>query len=497
MKFDLLGWPEIAEKNMTHSNIYPFKTRPYAHQRKAWELSRDKDEFALFMDMGTGKSKVIIDTIAYLYDKGRIDSVLIVAPKGVYQNWIRNEIPTHLPDHIVTQIAAWYASPKKEQAKAIQDILKTTHDLRVFVMNVEAFSSSKGVKFAEAFMRCAGNCMMVVDESTTIKSPKASRTKQVIRIGIQAKYRRILTGEPVTRSPLDLYTQFQFLNPVCLGFSSYYSFRNRYSIIIDMKAGTRTFKKVVGFQRLDELSEQIKQFSYRIKKEKCLDLPPKTYTYRYVELTPEQKKVYKSISDNAVAFLDGKVLSVDNALTALLRLHQVTCGHYTSDDDETILVPNNRITELLQCIEEGPNKVIIWATYIQDILAITAALRKEYGDESLVQYYGAVSIDERNDAIERFQKDPETRFFIGNPQTGSMGITLTAADTVIYYSNSYNLEHRLQSEDRAHRIGQDKNVLYVDLVCDKTVDKRIIKALKDKKNIAEQIMGDDWRAWLS
>ena len=181
----------------------------------------------------------------------------------------------------------------------------------------------------------------------------------------------------------------------------------------------------------------------------------------------------------------------------MLRLHQVTCGHYTSDDDETILVPNNRITELLQCIEEGPNKVIIWATYIQDILAITAALRKEYGDESLVQYYGAVSIDERNDAIERFQKDPETRFFIGNPQTGSMGITLTAADTVIYYSNSYNLEHRLQSEDRAHRIGQDKNVLYVDLVCDKTVDKRIIKALKDKKNIAEQIMGDDWRAWLS
>ncbi len=497
MKFKLLGWPEIAEKNMTHSNIYPFKTRPYAHQRKAWELSREKDEFALFMDMGTGKSKVIIDTIAWLYDKGRIDSALIVAPKGVYQNWIRNEIPTHLPDHIVTQQAAWYSSPKKDQEKAIKNILTPTHDLRIFVMNVEAFSTSKGVKFAESFMRCAGKCMMIVDESTTIKSPKASRTKSIIRIGIQAKYRRILTGEPVTRSPLDLYTQFQFLNPVCLGFSSYYSFRNRYSIMIDMKAGTRTFKKVVGFQRLDELANQIKSFCYRIKKEDCLDLPPKTYVYRDIELTPEQKKVYKSISDNAIAFLDGKVLSVDNALTALLRLHQVTCGHYTSDDDEIVEVPNNRIAELLQVLEEGPDKVIIWATYIQDIMAITKAIRKEYGDESIVQYYGAVSVDERNEAIERFQKDPDTRFFVGNPQTGSMGITLTAASAVVYYSNSYNLEHRLQSEDRAHRIGQDKNVLYVDLRCKGTVDEKIIKALKSKKNIAQQIMGDDWRAWLS
>ena len=470
--------------------------KPYAHQLTALEKSWHKDTFAYFMEMGTGKTKVLIDNLAMLYDKGRVDGALIVAPKGVVGTWYNQELPAHLPDHIENVTVLWRSHINKKQQDKLDELFKTGQDLHILVMNVEAFSTDKGKNFAAKFLR-SHKSLMAIDESTTIKNPKAKRTKNILSLAELARYRRIMTGSPVTRNPLDLYTQFQFLNPVCLGFSSYYSFRNRYSIMIDMKAGTRTFKKVVGFQRLDELANQIKSFCYRIKKEDCLDLPPKTYVYRDIELTPEQKKVYKSISDNAIAFLDGKVLSVDNALTALLRLHQVTCGHYTSDDDEIVEVPNNRIAELLQVLEEGPDKVIIWATYIQDIMAITKAIRKEYGDESIVQYYGAVSVDERNEAIERFQKDPDTRFFVGNPQTGSMGITLTAASAVVYYSNSYNLEHRLQSEDRAHRIGQDKNVLYVDLRCKGTVDEKIIKALKSKKNIAQQIMGDDWRAWLS
>ena len=228
-----------------------------------------------------------------------------------------------------------------------------------------------------------------------------------------------------------------------------------------------------------------------------MDLPPKTYIYREVELTSDQKKVYKELSDLAVASLDGAVLSVDTVLTQMLRLHQITCGHYKSDDDVIIPVANNRLSELMQILEESSNKVIIWATYIQDIQTILAALKNEYGDESTVAYYGAVNQDDRNTAIDRFQKDDTCRFFVGNPQTGSMGITLTAADTVVYYSNSYNLEHRLQSEDRAHRIGQEKNVLYVDLICRGTIDSKIVKALRDKKNIAQQVMGDDWKQWLT
>jgi SNF2 family DNA or RNA helicase len=488
---------QTAEKIIDHSNIYPFKTRPYAHQAKAWDMSKEKDEFALFMEMGTGKTKVAIDSIAYLYDSGRINSVLIVAPKGVYMNWVTKEIPTHLPDHVRYIMAAWHAAPKKAEQEALDHVMSQSDDLRILVMNVEAFSTARGTKFADLFMTCGGRVAMVVDESTTIKNPGATRTKNVIKVGTAAKYRRILTGEPVTRSPLDLYSQCQFLNPHLLGFSSYYTFRNRYAIMIDAKSGNRTFKKIVGFRQLDELSGMLKRFSYRVKKSDCLDLPAKIYQYRHVELSPEQKQIYKQLSDSAIASLQGKALTVDNVLTEILRLHQITCGHFKSDDGTIVEVPNNRLSDLMDVLDEADDKVIIWATYVQDIKRIEAELAKVYGPESVVSYYGATSTDDRSDAVKRFQEDPSTRFFVGNPSTGGYGITLTAATMVVYYSNSYNLEHRIQSEDRAHRIGQTKSVNYVDLCVQGTIDEKIIKALRAKKNIAATVLGEDIASWLS
>jgi SNF2 family DNA or RNA helicase len=480
-----------------NSNTYPFKTTPYAHQSEAWGISKDKDEFALFMEMGTGKTKVAIDSISYLYDSGRIQSALIVAPKGVYMNWIIKEIPTHLPDHVRYQIASWHAAPRKAEQEALDNILKQSDDLRILVMNVEAFSTDRGTKFAKLFLDVGGRSIMVVDESTTIKNPGAQRTKNVIKVGTHAKYRRILTGEPVTRSPLDIYSQAQFLNPHLLGFSSYYTFRNRYAIMIDIKAGNRSFKKITGFRKLDELTKSLQGFSYRVKKADCLDLPAKIYQYRYVELTKEQKQLYKQVADIAVATLKGKVLTIDNVLTQILRLHQITCGHFKSDDGEIIKVPNNRLTELVDVLDEASDKVIIWATYVEDIKTIEAKLVEIYGPQSVVTYYGSTSTDDRSDAVKRFQEDPSVRYFIGNPSTGGYGITLTAATTVVYYSNSYNLEHRLQSEDRAHRIGQTKSVNYVDLTVAGTIDEKIIKALRAKKNIAAQVLGEDITSWLS
>jgi SNF2 family DNA or RNA helicase len=481
---------------MTHSNTYPFKTRPYAHQSEAWERSRSQSEYALFMEMGTGKSKVIVDNIAYLYDTGRIDTAIIVAPKGVYRNWINSELPTHMPDHVKYTTAVWSSTPKKEEAQALEAIRFPSHDLRILVVNVEAFSTKRAVQWLDKFMLVSGKVFMCVDESTTIKNPTAARTKSLIKIGRQAHYRRILTGEPVTRSPMDLYSQCQFLDPALLGFSSYYSFRSRYAIMVDMKAGARSFKKVVGFQRLDELSDMIKSFSFRCKKDECLDLPDKIYQYRYVEMTKDQKKAYNDVSKMAFTKIDGEILTADNVLTQMLRLHQITCGHIKTDEGVTLSLDSGRLTALMETLEETPDKVIIWANYIADIAAITGAIGKEYGDESLVSYYGGTSDEDRQTAIKRFQEDPSCRFFIGNPQTGGMGITLTAANTVVYYSNSYNLEHRLQSEDRAHRIGQKNNVVYVDLVCQGTVDEKIVKALRAKKQVATQVMGDEWREWL-
>jgi SNF2 family DNA or RNA helicase len=402
-----------------------------------------------------------------------------------------------LPDHIQYKIASWHASPRKAEQEALDEIMRPSDDLRIFIMNVEAFSTDRGTKFARLFMDVGGRVAMVVDESTTIKNPGAQRTKNVIKIGTLAKYRRILTGEPVTRSPLDIYSQAQFLNPHLLGFSSYYTFRNRYAILVDIKAGNRSFKKIVGFRQLDELTKLLQRFSYRVKKADCLDLPPKVYQYRHVELTPEQKKLYKQLSDTAIATLQGKALTVDNVLTEILRLHQITCGHFKSDEGEIVDVPNNRLSELMDVLDEADDKVIIWANYVADIRKIEESLAKVYGPESVVSYYGDTSTDARSDAVKRFQEDPAVRFFVGNPATGGYGITLTAATMVVYFSNSYNLEHRLQSEDRAHRIGQTKSVNYVDLCVQGTIDEKIIKALREKKNIAAQVLGEDITSWLS
>ena len=478
---------------------YPYKTRPYTHQSRSLRMSEGRVEYAFFMDMGTGKSKVIIDDIARIFDSCKIDSALIVAPKGVYMNWVLNEIPTHLPDHIGRLVAAWSSAPRKEQRIALNRIRMGSSKLRILVMNVEAFSTKKGFDFAMDFLLEAGKVYMAVDESTTIKNMTAKRTKNIIKLGRKAEIRRILTGSPVTRSPLDVYAQFAFLNPKLLGFSSYFSFRARYAILINMTAGNRTFKTVKGYRNVEELTEIVGKHSYRVTKDECLDLPPKVYQYREVELTPEQRRIYDDVSDKGIAVIESEIMSIDLMLTQILRLHQITCGHFVPDDPdaETVLIPNNRIRELMSVIEEaGDAKIIIWGSYISDIRAIIDQLTQDFGRESVVGYYGAVKQDDRNTAIERFQKDPECRFFVGNPQTGSMGITLTAASVVIYYSNSYNLEHRLQSEDRAHRIGQEKSVLYVDLISPKTIDQKIVKALRDKKNIAQQVMGDEWKEWL-
>jgi SNF2 family DNA or RNA helicase len=475
---------------------YKFKTKPYAHQLTALEKSWDKTEYGYFMEMGTGKSKVLVDNMAMLYDKGRINGAIIVAPKGVYNNWFTQEIPIHLASHIQPKMVLWTASTSKIKDKEYQLLFETGHDLHILIMNVEALSTKKGLVFAAKFMSCH-ETMLAIDESTTIKNPNAKRTKSILLLGKQAKYKRILTGSPVTKSPLDLYTQCGFLNSFLLGFDSFYAFRNRYANMIDRNFGGRRVQLIGSYKRLDELAEKLKVFSYRVLKEDCLDLPEKVYVRREVELTEEQSKAYATMKSAALALLKGKMATAPHVLTQMMRLHQITCGHLKNDDGTITEIKNNRIRELISLLDEVEGKVIIWANYIYDIEHIVKEIKKEYGDDSIVQYYGAVSSEDRADAIIKFQdKDSKVRFFIGNPQTGGYGITLTAANTVVYYSNGYDLEKRLQSEDRAHRIGQTKSVTYVDFIAPKTIDEKIVKALRSKMNIANKIMDEDWKKWI-
>ena len=475
---------------------YKFKTKPYEHQLEALKRSWNKREYAYFMEMGTGKSKVLIDNIAMLYDKGGIDAAIIVAPKGVYRNWSEKEIPMHMPEHVLNHIAVWTPSPTKAQKKELVKLFDITHDLKILVINVEAFSTKKGVAFVEKFI-LAHNPLLAVDESTTIKNPKAQRTKNLLKLSINTKYRRVLTGFPVTRSPLDLYSQCYFLSPDLLGYASYYSFQNRYAQLINRKMGARSFRQVVGYQNLEELTKNVNEFSYRVLKKECLDLPDKVYQRREVELSSEQKKVYKELKEYAMAELEShEIVSVTSVLTQILRLHQVVCGFVKHDNGEEVEIKNNRVDELINILEEVRGKTIIWANYQYDIKRI---LKDITGAESVATYYGETPDEERQEVIRRFQ-DPnsELQYLISNVQTGGYGITLTAASTVIYYSNNYDLEKRLQSEDRAHRIGQTNKVTYIDLVSKGTVDEKIVKALRNKLNLAQEVLGDEkWKDWIT
>ena len=472
---------------------YKYKSKPFAHQKKALEMSWDKEVFAYFMEMGTGKSKVLIDNIAMLYNAGKINGALIVAPKGVYKNWFDSEIPNHMPDYIEKKVGLWRTKP---DAPDLKPLFSVGAELHILIMNVEAFSTKKGMQFAEKFLS-SHNTLMGIDESTTIKNPAAKRTKNIVSLRPLTKYRRILTGSPVTKSPLDLFTQCYFLDPYLLDQSSYYVFRTRYAVCRKINVSGRQVEIVVGYRNLAELSEKLKPFSYRVLKDDCLDLPKKTFMKRTVELTDEQKKVYKQMKQEAIAFLNGKMVTSATVITQLMRLHQITCGHFKSNDGTVQDLKNNRVSELMDILEEVEGKAVIWAHYRHDIEKIVEAISKKYGENTVVTYYGDTTTDDRQKAIKKIQdKDSPVRFIVGTPQTGGYGITLTGASTMIYYSNGYDLEKRQQSEARIDRIGQEKPMTYIDIMAEDTIDDKIVKSLRNKVNIATEIMGEELKAWI-
>ena len=475
---------------------FKYKTKPYKHQEEALFKSFARDNYAYFMEMGCGKSKVLIDNMTWLYENKHIDTAIIIAPKGVYMNWKNSEIPTHLPDDVPNNVYVWKSGANKSEKIVLEEGTRTRDKLRILLVNVEAFATAKVKKYLQAFIH-RSNFLLAVDESTTIKNIKAKRTKEILKLGQSAKYKRILTGSPITQSPMDLYSQCYFLDKDLLGFDSYWSFQGRYAIIRQTRIGNHSFQQIVGFRNLSELTDKLHRFSYRVTKEQALDLPEKIYTTREVNLTSDQIKHYNSMKDSAVALLDGgDMVTAPEVMTRLLRLQQLLCGYLVTDDGETVEIANHRIDAMLDTIEEMDGKVIIWSRFRHDIKKIRKALEKDYGSGTVVTYYGDTSQEDRDKAIDRFQNDEGTKFFVGNAQTAGRGLTLTAATNVIYYSNDFNLETRIQSEDRCHRIGQKNNVLYVDLVVPDSIDIHIVKVLQSKITLAGKTLGEEARKWL-
>lgn len=500
---------------------FKFKTKPYLHQAKVFKLSRDKTAFALLLEQGTGKTKVTIDTIAWLRARGKIAAAFIVCPNDVKDVWVE-EFATHMPDWAEHQLIVDGQLPRSAVDKFVADSANN-RVLKIVITNVESLASTQRIAAYKQLL-AKYPTMMVLDEATRFKNPTAKRTKAMLLLGKSAAYRRILTGTPVTQNPLDVYAPFRFLDQAILGFNSYAVMRAHHGIL-----GGWQGKQVIGFTGIEELKRKIDPFSYRILRDDCVDLPPKVYQKHLVNLSDEQRKMYDALRDELVAELEsGDRITAPHALVKLIRLSQIVGGfvktdvvipdHVQPDSHEwhecvaaqqgrlpvRIGSSNPKLTALLEIIEDLPHdgKVVIWARFRAEIELLHSALVGLYGKDSAVTFYGGVDREERTRRRRLFQgaadtpHDPRCRFFIAQVDTGSVGLTLTRAQTVVYFSNSYSLETRLQSEDRTHRIGQTGTVTYHDLIARDTLDVTLVAALRRKKKFADMITGDTWKTWL-
>lgn len=533
---------------MRSPETYPFKMPPLQHQLTCWSASKEMEAYALFAEMGTGKSKILIDTFSWLYDQKLLDEVLVLAPKGVYMNWVATELGKHIPDHIKSRVGWWDASQNKGSRDSLEEILAPSEDLKILVMNIEAISldESKAVKMATAFLKRSKGSMVVVDESTTIKNPTARRTKNATRLGRLAKYTRIACGDPYADSPLDVFAMFQFLKPGILGYTSFYAFRNQFAQVAPLVVGGREVRggRVVGYKELEKLKNLVAPHAFFIKKTECLDLPPKVYLEpRHFTMLPDQKRAYDEMQQYSMAVIGEQLklgltaepteqdlhkaftenlrfelealekgnevpapdqvkppamITASIVLTQLLRLQQIACGFAVDENGNEVDLcdgKNPRIAEMVSALRElgKTEKAIIWAPFRRSIQEVADALRAEFGPDSVVTFFGSTSNEDRTEAIRKFQ-DPNSgvRFFTSSQSTGGRGNTLTAATFVLYFSNIFHNELRVQSEDRAHRIGTTHTVAYQDMV-GAPVDEKTIKALKTKKSISDMLRDGSWK----
>ena len=457
-----------------------YKTQPYDHQRVALRKGATQSVFGFFMEQGTGKTKVTIDNAVYLYNMELLDTVYVIAPNSVYTNWKKEiEIHSSANNYIYQHKIDKKFYPKKDK-------------LNWYLMNIEAFSHKSGYnKGLELVERKGLTTMMVIDESTTIKNRTAKRSKNVLKLGKGVRYRRILTGTPVTKSPLDLWSQFAFLDEDLLGFKSFYTFRAHYCIMESRPvAGNRRIEFPVNYINLEQLEEKILPYTHRVLKKDCLDLPPQIWQRRNIFLSNEQRNAYEILKEHARVVIQDKQSSIHNKLTEIAKLQQVCSGFLYSDDGKLVELSNAKLDELLNIIEEIEGKIIIWATFRHSIQKIAETLQKKYGEKSVATLYGDTK--KRSEVVDNFNDPRGSRFLVSNPSVGGYGLTLNASSYQIFFNNSYNLEERLQAEARNHRSGQKADkVTYIDLVAIKTIDEFIIKALKEKITISAKTLGEE------
>jgi len=503
---------------------YKPATTAYEHQSRALSLLRKHDYFAVLMEMGTGKSKVICDEWGERADDGEIPNLLVIAPAGSYRNWwdpTFGEIALHMPEEFRKDalVVPWKSGGNTAWKQSLANLLKTKGRPRVFVVNIEALSTVVEAREAcKQFLQSAPT-LMVIDESTTIRHHSSMRTKVINGYfdkkrnkwinGLRdfAALRRILTGLVSPNSPLDVYSQYYFLHPNIIGQNSYWGFQGRYAVVKNLKIPiynqvTRTYvdriiPQVVDFKFQDELQSRLAPYSYRVLKKDCLDLPEQTYVKREIAMTKEQESIYNDIRDTAMAELESMdFVTATHAITRILRCHQVACGFVVDENKKVHSIKENRTAALLEVLDEAEGKVIIWTCYRAYLIPhLVETIKKAFGPESIAEFHGGNKGD-RVEQEHRWKLNDNCRFMIATTSAGSRGNNWQDASTAVYYANSWDLEYRLQSEDRIHRIGSKWPITYVDLATPNTVDDKIIKALREKLNLATDLMGDGYRKWL-
>lgn len=468
---------------------YPFKTKPRAMQMEALRKVYGLKSIALFMDMRTGKTKVVIDMASALRMRGKADKVLIVAPLSIRKNWVR-EIETHAPFPIDAHVL------DTGKPKDFDRWILEPHDHKWLLVGVESLAAGSAINYCKRFLLTGTKSIMVVDESSKIKNHKATRTKNCISLGRMAETRVIMTGTPTANGPMDLFSQFEFLDPDIIGMGDFYSFRNRYAVM-----GGYENKEIVGYANLDELMEIIEPFIYQVRKDEVFpDAPPKIYMRREVELNPEQKRLYKQVKKQEMADDGNKILLIQNSLEKMLRLQEITGGiiSFSSTEEDVrmgkpkfyrqrIAGNNPKIAELMACLEEFDGPTIVWCAYKEEIRMVAEEIRNKYGEDQVVELHGDISEVDRDINVNVLFQGGKAKYLVGNAATGGMGLTMSAAEVEIYYSNSFNLIDRDQSEERAFGPDKKNGTMIIDIVASKTVDEHIVSALSEKKDIAEYV----------
>lgn len=480
---------------------------PFTHQLETYLRTRDLPAFALFWEPGTGKTRTIIDTAAHLYRRGEITGVVVVAPPGVHRNWATDEIPKHIPIDVAVDCYVWHAARAASKREEFARETFAKHlGLAILCMTYDGICTPRGKEFAGRFMR-ARPCMLVADESAYIKTPSAQRTKVMLGAAKVARYRRALTGTPVANGPFDIYAQMKFLDEGFWrphGLATYTAFKARFGVFKDEFFGARRVPKLVAYRDVERIHDMVAPLADRRTKTEVLPhLPPKLYQRMPYELTATQRRAYEQmVAELRVELGGGHEVTAPLAAVRLLRLQQICCGYLPERDG----APSSELRELMPVAENPrlaafteiatslPHQAIVWCRFQRDVTNVVARLDK-LGLTSC-RYDGTVGQAEREDALARFHSGA-AQFFVANPAAIGTGVTLTEAKTVVYYSSDFNYANRLQSEDRAHRIGQDSAVLYYDIVAEDTVDERVLRALRSKDVMASRVTGDTLRDWIS